>query len=109
MQAGTGSGKKPKSSGGKAGGKARNENDPHLCLECGKELARGRLSYKKRHWEQTHKGEKTDIFKRMIVPINHEKARSLLRERASKNRGEVQKNILSILLWASAVVATYIV
>ncbi len=73
---------------GKAGGKwkSRNENDPHLCLECGKELARGRLSYKKRHWEQAHKGDKTDIYKKMIVPINHEKAKSLLKERASKNR-----------------------
>ena len=31
---------------------------------------------------KVHKGDKTDIYKKMIVPINHEKARSMLRERA---------------------------
>ena len=75
------------------------EKDPHLCLKCGTELARGRLSYKKRHWGQSHKGDKTDVYKRMIVPINHEKARSLLKERASKNQpltsqSECQDDIL---------------
>ena len=80
----TRSGNTTKNSEGKAGGKARNEKDPHLCLECGKELARGRLSYKKHHWEQSHKGDKTDIYIRMIVPINHEKARSLLKREHKK-------------------------
>ncbi len=54
-----------------------------MCLECGKELSRGRDSYKKRHWEQSHKEDKTNRYKNMIVPKNHERARALLKERAS--------------------------
>jgi hypothetical protein len=54
-----------------------------VCLECGKELSRGRDSYKKRHWEQSHKEDKTNRYKNMIVPKNHDMARALLKERAS--------------------------
>ena len=41
-------------------------------------------STKKRHWENSHRGDLTFRYKTMIVPINHEKARALLKKKTQK-------------------------
>ena len=64
--------------------RVQNDKDPHLCLECGKEISRGREFYKKRHWENSHRGDLTFRYKTMIVPINHEKACALLKKKTQK-------------------------
>ena len=54
--------------------------DPHVCLECGSELSRGRDSNKSRHWKQCHKKSEKDC-RSVIVPKSHEKAKSLLKQK----------------------------
>ena len=67
--------------------KRKGTNDePHICLKCGAELTRGREYYKKRHWEQAHKDEKEDMYSKMIVGRDHEKARNFLSQKKEQNK-----------------------
>ena len=72
--------------------KRKEDTDPHLCLECGSELVRGRDSYKLRHWQQCHKNSEKD-YRTHIVPKSHEKARSLLKQ---KKLAQSKKNLIPI-------------
>ena len=56
----------------------KDQPNPHICLKCGKELVRGRESYKIRHWQQNHKNENPKNALANIVPKDHESARKLL-------------------------------
>lgn len=56
----------------------RTQNDPHICLLCGKILARGTPSYKTRHWQQNHPTENQEICEKSIVQQDHIKAKQLL-------------------------------
>lgn len=62
------------------------QNNPHVCLVCGSVLARGNLSYKQRHWNQTHKDEKPKSFQKFIVPQDHIDAQKLLSKAATEAR-----------------------
>lgn len=56
--------------------KKKSDHDKHVCLKCGIVLARGRESYKRRHWDQKHNDEKLDMS--LIVPADHQDAIQLL-------------------------------
>ena len=55
--------------------KKRKNLDPFVCLKCHGTLTRGSEFYKKRHWEQMHKGEDSKLSLSFIVPRDHEEAR----------------------------------
>ena len=73
----------------------RNVKNPYVCSECGKELFRDRESYKKRYWEQLHKKSETDRCRKMIVRKSHEKARALLKEKASSEKSSIYIFLMS--------------
>lgn len=54
---------------------------PHVYLKCGIEMARGRDFYKKRHWEQKHADEPPGQYNTMIVPVDHERAVKMRKEK----------------------------
>ena len=61
-------------------------DEPHICHKCGAELTLGREYYKRRHWEQAHKDEKKDMYSKMIVRRDHEKARNFLLQKKEQNK-----------------------
>ena len=66
--------------------KRRKEDiDPHICLECGRDLSRGRTSAKLRHWNQWHKNDGNRDFQSLIVPKNHEHAIAFLKNKQKAN------------------------
>ena len=66
----------------------RKKPDPFVCLKCGGTLTRGSEFYKKRHWEQMHKGEDSKLSLSFIVPRDHEDAR---RSRNAKEEAKEKK------------------
>ncbi|XP_046862665.1 uncharacterized protein LOC124456224 [Xenia sp. Carnegie-2017] len=65
----------------------KDQCDPHICLLCSQELARGSKSYKQRHWARKHSGEKGNYMS-VIVTINHVKAQALLKQKKIQQREE---------------------
>ena len=58
---------------------------PYVCLKCGTEMARGRDFYKKRHGEQKHANEPPGQYNTMIVPVDHERAVRMRREKKTND------------------------
>lgn len=54
------------------------EADPHICLECGSEISRGRDYNKKRHWAQKHPDKPNKNYAQYIVPKSNERAKTFL-------------------------------
>ena len=54
--------------------------DPHIYLECGSEISRGRDYNKRRHWVQKHPEQPPESYAKQIVPKNHELAGKRLAE-----------------------------
>ncbi len=63
---------------------SKDKPNPHICLQCGSELSRGREFNKKRHWLQKHSDQPEKGYEKQIVPKDHEHARKLLTERAKE-------------------------
>ena len=51
------------------------EADPHICLECGSEISRGRDCNKKHHWAQKHLDKPNKNYAQYIVPKSNERAK----------------------------------
>ena len=51
---------------------------PHICLECGSEISRGRDCNKIRHWAQKHLDKPNKNYAQYIVPESNECAKKFL-------------------------------
>ena len=67
--------------------------DPHICLDCGAEISRGRDYNKKRHWTQKHSEKPKEDYAKYVVPKNHELARKLLKSNKKESESQLQDNI----------------
>ena len=67
--------------------------DPHICLDCGAEISRGRDYNKKGHWTQKHSEKPREDYAKYVVPKNHELARKLLKSNKKESESQLQDNI----------------
>ena len=56
--------------------------------KCGAELTCGREYYKRRHWENAHKGKPSHFYQKMIVKKDHGRAVKIL-----QNQNECKRNV----------------
>ena len=67
----------------------------YLCLVCGGNVNRGgREFYVKRHWTSKHMEQPFKVFKKLVVPSNHEDARRYLAEK-NEERAKINKPVTS--------------
>ncbi|CAB4015692.1 Hypothetical predicted protein, partial [Paramuricea clavata] len=66
--------------------------DPHICLQCGSEISKGRGYNKKRHWVQKHPEQPPESYAKQIVPEKHDLARKRLAEMIAKETSALQSS-----------------
>ncbi len=66
--------------------------DPHICLDCGAEISRGRDYNRKRHWTQKHADKPKEDYAKYVVPKNNERARKLLKCSKKISESQLQDN-----------------
>ena len=72
----------------------KTSDEPHVCLKCGSTLARGRASYKERHWEQKHKDKNPKLaYQFIIISSDHEDAKKI-KTKKNIDKGTLNHNDL---------------